>query len=407
MISKVRPIEWVLLTFLVAVTVMVGPRLALQGAWSFAEARSREVFLGLFIVVTVQQLVKAFRQPWAEPSSQLRLKLLVWLPIALLPLLVGIGNGAFDRELWERLAGPFDALVVLQALLVFLRVFGFGAPTLLLWLALWDTAQREGTISGRRFITQTTRSTLAALRDWVPLLMLISGYVWIGEVMELSVQTGVDDALRAIDRRLFGTDPVVALQAVISRPLSVWLAFAYSMYAMFYAVVPSVIWLTAGRKAFRELAFALGFAMAVTWFSYLVFPAKGPVLSQAFEVPLDMYFIEPVKEALMDAGRITWDCFPSMHTCATLIFWFISWRHARWLFWALAPLAISIPFACVYLRYHYVIDVIAGIVLAIGVTAIARKLGAEAPADRLTPREREDARDTRPASSPPESNAAR
>ena len=372
----VRPLEWVLLAFISAVTVQVGPAAALSGAARFFEARSREVFLSLLVVVTLQQAVAAVGSRWADPHSQLRLKLLVWLPLALLPFLVALGNDLFDEELWARASGPFDAFVVIKALVVFLRVFGFGAPTVLLWLALWETARRDGRIVPRQFLRDAGRAVGSGLRDWVPLLMLISGYAWIGEVMELSVQHSVDDALHRADLWLFGTDPLVALERIISVPLSVWLAFAYSMYAALFAVVPSTLWLTKGRAAFRELALMLGSAMAVTWFSYLIFPAKGPVLSQTFAVPLDTYFIEPIKEALMDTARITWDCFPSMHTCATLIFWYAAWRHARTLFWVMAPIALSIPFACVYLRYHYVVDVLAGIALAMVVALAAPRLTA-------------------------------
>ena len=378
-LKAVRPLEWVLLLFLLAVTLMVGPSAALSGASRFAEARSREVFLALLVVVTIQQVAKAMQSSWEDRAHPLRMKLLLWLPMALLPFLIGLGTGIFDEELWTRIAGEFDAFAVLKALLVFLQIFSFGAPTMLLWLGLWEMGRSQGRIQLGPFVSQSAAAVASSLRDWVPLLMLISGYAWIGEVMELSVQHGVDDALRRADLWLFGTDPVVALQAIISRPLSVWLAFAYSMYAVFYAVCPSVVWLSSGRQAFRELALMLGSAMALTWFSYLVFPAKGPVLSQTFTVPLDMYFIEPIKEALMDAGRINWDCFPSMHTCATLIFWFGAWRHARPMFWVMAPIAISIPFACVYLRYHYVVDVIAGAALAAIVCFVTVKFTPEKP----------------------------
>ena len=357
---------------------MVSFSAALAGASSFAEARSREVFLGLFVVVTLQQVARTLQSRWADPQHPLRLKLLVLLPVALLPFLIGLGTGLFDEELWARIKGEFDALTVLQAMLVFLRIFGFGAPTMLLWLGLWDQARTEGQLDAALFLRRATGAVASSLRDWIPLLMLISGYVWIGEVMELSVQHGVDEPLRRIDLWIFGVDPVVALQSLISRPLSVWLAFAYSMYAVFYAVCPSVIWLSSGRAAFRELALTLGTAMALTWFSYLVFPAKGPVLSQTFSVPLDLYFIEPIKEAMMDAGRITWDCFPSMHTCASLIFWFAAWRHARVMFWVMAPIVVSIPFACVYLRYHYVIDVFAGVGLALVMSWLGPKVSAAA-----------------------------
>jgi hypothetical protein len=373
-----RPLEWVLLLFLMGVTLKVGFSAALAGASSFAEARSREVFLGLFVVVTLQQVARTLQSRWADPQHPLRLKLLVLLPLAMLPFLIGLGTGLFDEELWARIQGELDALTVLKSMLVFLQIFGFGAPTMLLWLGLWDLARIEGQLDAALFLRRATTAVASSLRDWVPLLMLISGYAWIGEVMELSVQHGVDEPLRRIDLWIFGVDPVAALQSIISRPLSVWLAFAYSMYAVFYAICPSVIWLSSGRAAFRELALTLGTAMAVTWFSYLLFPAKGPVLSQTFSVPLDMYFIEPIKEAMMDAGRITWDCFPSMHTCASLIFWFAAWRHARVMFWVMAPIVVSIPFACVYLRYHYVIDVLAGVALALVMSWLGPKVGAAA-----------------------------
>lgn len=67
----------------------------------------------------------------------------------------------------------------------------------------------------------------------------------------------------------------------------------------------------------------------------------------------------------MDATRITWDCFPSMHTCCTMLMGWIAFRHVRKLFWWLLPMIVSMPLACVYLRYHYVVDVLAGLALAV------------------------------------------
>ncbi len=383
LVRQVRPLEWVLLAFLFAVTAKVGLSAALEGVAQFAEDRARELFLGLLVVVTLQQVARAFTAPWKDPLHPLRAKLLVLLPVALFPFLVGLGTGSFDEELWQRLLGPLDAFAILKLMLVVLQICGVGAPTMLLWLGAWDFCRREGRFELAPFASGAARSVVALARDWVPLLMLLSGYAWIGAVMDLSVQQGVDGALRQADLWLFrGTDPVEALERIISRPLSEWMAFAYSLYAVFYALVPSVVLLRGGREALRALFFPLGTAMALTWFSYLVFPAKGPVLSRTFSVSLDLYYIEPIKEALMDAGRITYDCFPSMHTCATLVFWYYTWRSARWLFWLMAPVALSIPFSCVYLRYHYVVDVIAGVALAAAVVLLEKKLGSAAPSER-------------------------
>ena len=69
--------------------------------------------------------------------------------------------------------------------------------------------------------------------------------------------------------------------------------------------------------------------------------------------------------------RIKTDCMPSMHTCLCLIvlFYAIKYRRlfkyrktAMW-FWLVGN--ISLIFSTVYLRYHWVVDVLAGIVVAI------------------------------------------
>ena len=373
-VRAVRPLEWVTLGFIVVVTVLVGPRVALEGASRLFASRSREAFLALLVVLSLQQMLLATRGKWADASNPLRLKLLVLLPVAMLPLLIGLGTDVFDRQVWDRVYEGADAFVVIAVLLVVLRIVGFGAPTLLVWLGLWRYAREHGRIDAGPFAKLAVRGVVTQVRDWLPFLLLISGYAWVGNMMELRATYTVDAALRALDTRLFGVDPMDALEKIISRPLSVWLATAYTLYAVLYSVCPSVVWLTKGPPAFRELAFAAGLTMALGWFGYLIFPAKGPVLTRTFSVPLDLYYIEPIKIALMDTARATYDCFPSMHTAVTMVFWAQAWRHARPLFWVMAPIAVSMPLACVYLRYHYVVDVLAGLALAAAVTALSNAL---------------------------------
>ena len=101
---------------------------------------------------------------------------------------------------------------------------------------------------------------------------------------------------------------------------------------------------------------------------------KGPLLSRSFAVSLDLYLIADVKEAMMDKTRIGFDCFPSMHTGATLLLSGYSYKFLRPIFWAALPMVVSIPFACVYLRYHYVVDVLAGVLLAVAIALLTRKV---------------------------------
>jgi membrane-associated phospholipid phosphatase len=58
------------------------------------------------------------------------------------------------------------------------------------------------------------------------------------------------------------------------------------------------------------------------------------------------------------------DCFPSLHTAITVIVTTFAYKYRRWMFWFFLPVNIGIIMATIYLRYHYVIDVFAGLALA-------------------------------------------
>ncbi len=77
-----------------------------------------------------------------------------------------------------------------------------------------------------------------------------------------------------------------------------------------------------------------------------------------------------VRETLFALEPYKWDCFPSGHTAVTLIVIMLCYRYARGLFWVLLPVAIGLILSTVFLRLHYVADIMAGAVLA-GVVMIA------------------------------------
>ncbi|MEO8878091.1 MAG: phosphatase PAP2 family protein [Polyangiaceae bacterium] len=202
------------------------------------------------------------------------------------------------------------------------------------------------------------------VRAWFPPLALIFAYGLMGFILNRPLFPDRDAELWAIDKALFfGHDPHAWMESIISAPLSEWLAAAYISYTFLFPVVLGGLYAKRDLRPFRELSFAMTFALAVGYVLYTFVPAQGPVFTQTHTTSLDFYYMGGVKEQLMDRRRVPRDCFPSLHTCISLIFLWYAFKHIRWLGWVLAPIVISIPFACVYLRYHYVIDVLAGMVL--------------------------------------------
>jgi membrane-associated phospholipid phosphatase len=67
-----------------------------------------------------------------------------------------------------------------------------------------------------------------------------------------------------------------------------------------------------------------------------------------------------------------------MITTAVLI---VAWQRIRKLFWFLLPVATLLILSTMYCRYHYLVDVLAGIVLAFATVPLGDRLF-----DRLTRR---------------------
>ena len=363
-----------MLAFIAFVLVRVGPAVFLEYR-QLAGLRTVSVFFALGLVGAIALTREMSAIPWPPGTERLERFHMRALLAAAFPLSFATVLALSTPTLWAEVSKARAAQLIPMAATLFLRVVGVGLPTILLWLAIGLELKRHGNFELKRFVLMQGRDFAGVLRDWVPLLFILSAYAWMDAVVGGKMSEEQDALMASIDRTIFfGHDPNELMQSIIVRPLSEWLAFAYSFYAVLYPLVLGAVFLFGGRRALRESAFTLGAALLVSYVSYSLIPVKGPVLTRTFDVSLDLYLLASVKEAMMDATRITWDCFPSMHTCCSILLAWCAWRHVRRLFWWVLPIVASMPLACVYLRYHYVIDVLAGLVLAVVMVQVTKRL---------------------------------
>ena len=367
-----RPLEWAFLGFLLFVLVRAGPSVF---HWNeLVGSRATTLFFALGLVSALQLAWRFRGLPWADPTPAPRRMLWVTLPLSLLPWLFALWVVLRSPLVREELPQARPATVLAAVVSMFMWTVGFGLPTFLAWLVVANEVRERGRVQ-RGALFDRFRHGLSVLRDWLPLLLVLTGYEWMRAVVDAGFSGPADGVMQRADRLLFlGTDPLDLLQAIIWKPLTEVLAFIYSFYAVLYPLVLGTVLVTGGRRALRVSAFSVGFALLLAYVSYSLVPVKGPLFTREFQVPLDMYLIGPIKEAMMDATRISYDCFPSMHTCATWLLGACAWRWARRLFWVISPVVVLMPLACVYLRYHYVIDVLAGAALVPAILLLTRKL---------------------------------
>lgn len=173
------------------------------------------------------------------------------------------------------------------------------------------------------------------------------------------------DALMAkIDDAMFGSNPTLWFDKIISPLLTDSLYLLY----FFYFPMPFflAIWLIK-RKMFSALSHYI-FIVFFTYFgAYLTFffiPVHGPrfYLEHLHQIPLDGFILaKPIHTLIdfMEPNKL--DAFPSLHTAILLVVMvFCAKYHRRMFLWFL-PISAGILISLIYLRYHYVIDVIAGI----------------------------------------------
>jgi membrane-associated phospholipid phosphatase len=134
---------------------------------------------------------------------------------------------------------------------------------------------------------------------------------------------------------------------------------------------------TRNQKWERLRAFIrdLGATMLICYSLYTFFPAWGPKYFQLGPIKVDGWVFTDIMNYIHTHGAILGAAFPSSHVAATMISWWHVWtlspRHRIWMSLLFALLCMS----TVYCRYHYIVDVIGGLLVAGMVIALGHYFG--------------------------------
>lgn len=203
--------------------------------------------------------------------------------------------------------------------------------------------------------------------------------------------TQVDAEIVAFDELVFGVEPALALDRFVTTATVEWFSFFYFGYFIVIAAhVFPFMFLGKDGRLVSELTFGLVTLFCVGHLLYLVVPGFGPYqhLAARFTRELDGPVWWPLVKATVDAGdvRARTDIFPSLHTAAPTFLAIFSTRHRRvgtfrvtWL--PMVFFASQITLSTMFLRWHYLVDVIAGLALAAVVARLSPRFGTARPSD--------------------------
>lgn len=177
----------------------------------------------------------------------------------------------------------------------------------------------------------------------------------------------IDPWLIRIDYVFFGDYPTVMLESLSTPLLTDILQLAYSSYYLLPISLGLILKLRGKEREFDKTVFIILLCFYLSYVGYLLFPALGPRYTmehlQSFELK-GLFVAEQIQRVLNGLEGIKRDAFPSGHTAVVLVVSGLAYRFERGFFSLTLPVIILLIFSTVYCRYHYVVDVIGGALLA-------------------------------------------
>lgn len=234
----------------------------------------------------------------------------------------------------------------------------------------------------RRGLRAAATEAAAAFHQWLPFSLCAVIYENLHDLTNLIRRDTFDDALMALDQRIFGVQPTIWLEAHVVTPLLTdWMVISYGLYFFLPAALLLAVYRREDEPRFRTLSVSLLLVFLAGFLSYVTIPAIGPRywLRDRYVVPVlhGRFFAGDASQVFGALEAVQRDCFPSLHTALTglALFYAFSWRQAlpgrRLWFCVYLPLVLSIWASTIYLRQHWFVDVIGGWALVAVVVTLA------------------------------------
>jgi len=206
------------------------------------------------------------------------------------------------------------------------------------------------------------------LSDLSPIVFIISIYQSLGNMIQY-LRSDIDSYLIQIDLFLFGVHPTVWMEQWINPWFTDLMSLAYISYYFLPVILAVTLYLKGRREEFHQTMFIFTFGYYISFIGYILFPAIGPrfTLAHLQTIPLEgSFFTDLVRDLLNTIEHNKRDCMPSGHTQMVLMVLFLAHRYEKVLFYVFLPIICGLILSTVYLRYHYVVDLMVGVALAIG-----------------------------------------
>jgi membrane-associated phospholipid phosphatase len=293
-------------------------------------------------------------------------------PAAFSPLIAPQGLWPIDKL--------FIAYIAITGLL--LALAALRHPSALLLLCGHFVAIGIILVLGRYSSRSSSRPALW-VRHWYALVYLPFCYKEVPYIISSLGLSSQDVALARWDVALWKTDPVFLFDVAQNPVVTEFLQLIYFLFIPSVIVLGILYWYQRSSPEFRYCTFLVVATFLISYLGYIAVPARGPRFMDyvSHHPALEGLWLFHFFQGTLDRLEGTqYDCFPSGHVAVVIVCAYGARKLSSPVFWTYCVFAALIAFSTIYLRYHYMIDVLAGALLAVLLIAFSpvmhRLLGA-------------------------------
>ncbi|HEY3251545.1 MAG TPA: phosphatase PAP2 family protein [Ignavibacteria bacterium] len=253
---------------------------------------------------------------------------------------------------------------------------------IILIFAIWKIVTAyEKKIETFKIPEKTEKTFLKILRYWYGVAAILFIFKQVYFIIFYLKPPDWDPIFINMDFSIFGVNPTQWSYKFANPFLTEFLQIVYAYYYPMIIVFGLELYLWKRYKEYKYTIFILFFSFYLSYILYLFFPANGPRFhlhdfsSVSNELP-GLFFTEYIR-AFLNFGEsipqgvlnpqdyVQRDAMPSLHIITAFLIMYLSRVFRSKTFYFYLPYFLFMMIATVYLRYHYVVDIAAGIIVSL------------------------------------------
>jgi hypothetical protein len=212
------------------------------------------------------------------------------------------------------------------------------------------------------------------LRPVATVTVIFTCYTTLGKLGVTAMPYLADHWLSALDTDLLGSNPTFVIEAYLTPGRVEFFSFFYGAFIPYVYITIALN--CVGQPPLQREQFLTGWVMMyfLSYLGYIFLPARGPGFFHEAEYTVALTggtFYKLVLDGIETTGGLQ-GAFPSLHVGGSLYLCLFELRVNRLRGLIYVPLVLLIYAATLVLRYHYVVDLIVGTILAVGCLPLGR-----------------------------------